>query len=175
MNDNISNQFYEIIIGKNRFIKKYDARLEYKVKFKNISSDMIESLQMIHDLFTQIINYIKCFVNPKDSVKIYIDHPNYDGGDIQTRFQKGSDLNADVVINSITRLVKSGKLLSLDEKLKFNILIINYLTGSGLKRIADYLYKKLCVVRVKTSRDDNLCGFPFVSVKHMLMKKIMMK
>ena len=142
MNDNISNQFYEIIIGKNRFIKKYDSRqLEYKVKFKNIPSDMIESLQMIHDLFTEIINYIKSFVNPKDSVKIYIDHPNYDGGDIQTRFQKGSDLNADVVINSITRLAQSGKLLSLDEKLKFNILIINYKTGSGLKRIADYLYK----------------------------------
>ena len=141
MNDNISNQFYEIIIGKNRFIKKYDARqLEYKVKFKNIPSDMIESLQMIHDLFTEIINYIKSFVNPKDSVKIYIYHPNYDGGDIQTRFQKGSDLNSDVVINSITRLAQSGKLLSLDEKLEFNILIINYKTGSGLKRIADYLY-----------------------------------
>ncbi len=65
MNDNISNQFYEIIIGKNRFIKKYDARqLEYKVKFKNIASDMKESFQMIHDLFTEIINYIKSFVNP---------------------------------------------------------------------------------------------------------------
>jgi hypothetical protein len=141
MNDNISNQFYEIIIGKNRFIIKYDARqLEYKVKFKKIPSNMIESLQMIHDLFTEIINFIKCFVNPKDSVKIYIDHPNYDGGDIQTRFQKGSDLNSDVVINSITRLAQSGKLLSLDEKLEFNILIINYKTGSGLKRIADYLY-----------------------------------
>jgi hypothetical protein len=101
---------------------------------------MIESLQMIHDLFTEIINYIRSFVNPKDSVKIYIHHPNYDGGDNQTRFQKGSDLSADVVINSITRLAQSGKLLSLDEKLKFNILIINYKTGSGLKRIADYLY-----------------------------------
>ncbi len=47
---------------------------------------MIESLQMIHDIFTEIINYIKSFVNPKDSVKINIDHPVYDDGDIQTRF-----------------------------------------------------------------------------------------
>ena len=125
---------------------------------------MIESINMVQELFTEIINYVKSYVNPEDSVKIYIDHPNYDGGDIQTRFQKGSDLNPDVVINTITRLAQSGKLLSLDEKLKFNILIIKYKTGSGLKRIADYLQTKQCVVKVKTNEYDKLCGLRAICI-----------
>lgn len=80
-----------------------------------------------------------------DAVKIYIDHPNFTGGDINTRFHKGHELNANVVIETITRLAQSGKMLSLDDKLTFNVLIINYKSGSGLKRVSDYLHKKQCV------------------------------
>ena len=131
--------------------------MEYIIKFKNVPNDMVESLQMIEELFTTIIKDIKLHIKSNDSVKIYIDHPNFDGGDIQTRFQK-------VVINTITRLAQSGKILSIDDKLKFNILIMNYKTGSGLKRVADYLFKKQCVVRVKSDKDDNLCGLRAICI-----------
>ena len=110
----ISKEFYEIILGKTRIIKKYDSRqMEYIIKFKNIPNELIESLEMVENLFIKIIMDIKFHVKQEDSVKVYIDHPNFDCGDIQTRFHKGRDLDAHVLINAITRLAQSGKILSL--------------------------------------------------------------
>ena len=161
----ISKEFYEISIGKTRTVKKYDSKqMEYIIKFKNIHSDMIESLKLVEKLFKTIIDDIKLYTKPDDSVKIYIDHPNFDGGDIQTRFHKGRDLDANVIIQTISRLAQSGKILSLNDKLKFNVLIINYKSGGGLKRVSEYLLKKQCVVRIRSSNDDQLCGLRAICV-----------
>ena len=48
--------------------------------------------------------------------------------------------------------------MSLDDKLKFSVLIIREISGAGLKRIGEYLYKKQCVVRIKKDNEDSLCG-----------------
>ena len=161
----ISKQYYDITLGKTREIRKYAAKeIEYIIKFKNIPAELIESLEMVENLFTLIIKDLRFYLKPDDSVKIYIDHPNFDGGDINTRFHKGCDLDANVIINTITRLAQSGKILSLDDRLTLSALIMNYKTGSGLKRVADYLYKKQCVVRIKETNDDKLCGLRAICV-----------
>ena len=154
--EKISKENYEIIIGKTRNIKKFSAKqVEYNVKFKNIPSELIESLVMIEKLFKSVFRDITGFIKPDDKCKIYIDHPN-----LQTSFQKGRNLDADFIIDTIARLMQSGKILSLDEKLKFSVLIINNNTGGGggIKRLGDYLCKKQCVVRIKEEQDDKLCA-----------------
>ena len=158
--EKISKENYEIIIGKTRNIKKFSAKqVEYNVKFKNIPSELIESLVMIEKLFKSVFRDITGFIKPDDKCKIYIDHPNFTDN-IQTSFQKGRNLDADFIIDTIARLMQSGKILSLDEKLKFSVLIINNNTGGGggIKRLGDYLCKKQCVVRIKEEQDDKLCA-----------------
>ena len=117
----------------------------------------MESLETVDKLFNAVIKDISQYIKPQDSIKIYIDHPNFTD-DIQTKFQKGKDLNAKVVIDTISRLMQSGKILSLDDKLKFSVLIIREISGAGIKRIGEYLYKKQCVVRIKEDKEDSLCG-----------------
>ena len=63
---------------------------------------------MVENLFTTIIQDLRFYLKPEDSVKIYIDHPNFDGGDILTKFHKGQDL--------ITRLAQSGKTIKVASK-----------------------------------------------------------
>ena len=58
----------------------------------------------------------------------------------------------------MTKLAQSGKILSLDDKLKFHVLIIHQIEGGGLKRLGNFLLKKQSVVRI------NLCGLRAVIV-----------
>ena len=154
----VNTDYYEIIKGNTRKIKKYNSdQIEYYIKYKNIESELVESLETVDKLFNAVIKDISHYITPQDSIKIYIDHPNFTD-DIQTKFQKGKDLNAKVVIDTISRLMQSGKILSLDDKLKFSVLIIREISGAGLKRIGEYLYKKQCVVRIKKDNEDSLCG-----------------
>ena len=130
-----NNEYYEIIKGNTRKIKKYNSdQIEYYIKFKNVKSELLESLETVDKLFNAVIKDISQYIKPQDSIKIYIDHPNFTD-DIQTKFQKGKDLNAKVVIDTISRLMQSGKILSLDDKLKFSVLIIRQISGAGIKRI----------------------------------------
>ena len=64
----------------------------------------------------------------------------------------------------MTKLAQLGKILSLDDKLKFHVLIIHQIEGGGLKRLGNFLLKKQSVVRIKKKRHDNLCGLRAVIV-----------
>ena len=59
---------------------------------------------------------------------------------------------------------QSGKILSLDEKLMFHVIIIHQIEGGGLKRLGNFLLKKQSVVRIKKNSYDNLCGLRAVIV-----------
>ena len=167
----ISKENYEIAIAKTRLIKKFSAKqIEYNVRFKNIPADLIDSIKLIQQLFTSIVTDIRNFIQPDDRCKIYIDHPNFTD-DIQTKFMKGLDLDAQMIIDTIARLMQSGKILNLDEKMKFSILIINNNKGGGIKRVGDYLCKKQCVVRIKQEQDDNLCALRAIIVGMSLINK----
>ena len=150
--ERISKENYEIIKNKTRQIKKFSAKqINYDIKFKNISNELIESINMIEILFKSVIKDITDFLHPDDNIKVFIDHPNF-SDDIQTKFMKVRELDAQTIIDTIARIIQSGKILSLDEKLEFSVLIINHNQGGagGIKRVGDFLYKKQCVVRIKT-------------------------
>ena len=86
--------------------------------------------------------------------------------DVQTKFMKAKEIDAQNMIDTIVRIIQSGKILSLNEKLKFSALIIHQNAGGagGLKRVGDFLYKKKCVVRIKTEQDDKLCALRAIFV-----------
>ena len=171
-NDFISREHYEITINKERNIKKYSAKeVEYLVKFKNIPVDMIESLELIEKVFRSILRDIILYTRPRDKIKIFIHHPNLNEdikmGRFQSNFINVSDIDPDFIIDTIVRLAQSGKIITLDERLTFNVLIINYIEGSGKRnndRLDNYFYKKQCVVRIATNKYDSLCGLRAIIV-----------
>ena len=55
--ERISKANYEIIKNKTRHIKKFSAKqINYDIKFKNISNELIESINMIEILFKSVVN-----------------------------------------------------------------------------------------------------------------------
>ena len=160
-------------IVNTRDIKKNSARqLEYRVKFVNISPDLVESLTMIDKVFRQIISEILINTKPKDLIKSFIHHPNLNEdiklGKFQSNLINVSDVDADFIIDTIIRLAQSGKKINLDSKLTFNVGIINYKEGGGKRecndRIEKYLYKKQFVVKINENEFDNLCALRAVVV-----------
>ena len=67
-----------------------------------------------------IVTTILSNTKPMDSVKIYIDQVLK--GNVQFKFAKASEISSEYIINCLTKLAQSGKILSLDEKLKFHVL-----------------------------------------------------
>jgi hypothetical protein len=69
--------------------------------------------------------------NPsKQCIKRYINHPILTEN-LQFKFEQAWDLSADMIINTIAKLAQSGKNLSIDEKLTFDVLIMHCTTGAG--------------------------------------------
>ena len=111
------------------------------------------------------------YTKPRDKIKLFIHHPNLNEDIKLGRFQSNlinvSDIDPDFIIDTIVRLAQSGKLISLDEKLTFNVLIINYLEGSGKRnndRLEHYLLKKQCVVRIQPKPSDKSCALRAIVV-----------
>jgi hypothetical protein len=106
-----------------------------------------------------------------DTVKMYIDHEVLKDN-VQFKFTKANEISSEYVINCLTKLAQSGKILTLDDKLKFHVLIIHQLEGGGLKRFEHFLLKKQCVVNIMRNKFDNLCGFRAVLVGKVLLIKV---
>ena len=80
-------------------IKKFSAKLiNYDIKFKNISNELIESINMIEILFKSVVKDITDFLHPDDKIKVFFDHPNF-SDDVQTKFMKVQDLDAQTIID----------------------------------------------------------------------------
>ena len=76
--ERISKENYEIIKNKTRHIKKFsDKQINYDIKFKNISNELIESINMIEILFKSFIKDITDILHPDDKIKVFNDHPNF--------------------------------------------------------------------------------------------------
>ena len=60
--------------------------------------------------------------------------------------------------------MNAGKMLTLNDRMKFNVLIIHQISGGGLKRLGHFLLKKQSVVRIRTNKDDSLCALRAVIV-----------
>ena len=115
----------------------------------------MESINLMNEIMHSIVKDLLITTKPNDTVKIFVDHEVLKD-ELQLKFMKAGKLSADYIIDAITKLAQSGKILSLDERMKFQVLIIRNNTGSGgdIKRLGQYLCKKQCVVKTKSNKDD---------------------
>jgi len=157
-------EYFDIILINKKSIKKFDAEmLDFTVKFKNIPEEFVSSLKMMETVMTSIVKTILVNTKPMDTVKMYIDHEVLKDN-VQFKFTKANEISSEYIINCLTKLAQSGKILTLDDKLKFHVLIIHQLEGGGVKRLGHFLLKKQCVVRILRNKFDNLCGLRAVIV-----------
>ena len=117
------------------------------------------------EIMQSIVKDLLITTKPNDTIKIFIDHEVLKD-ELQLKFMKAGKISADYIIDAITKLAQSGKILSLDERMKFQVLIIRNQTGSGgeIKRLGQYLSKKQCVVKIKSNKDDCLCALRAIIV-----------
>ena len=113
------------------------------------------------EIMDSIVRQLVVNTKPKDAVKIFIDHPVLTQP-ISFPFVKVIDLNGEMIMNEISKVVQSNKILTLDNSITFHTLIMHYLTGGGggekSKRLNKFLINKQCVIRIKPNKDDKLCA-----------------
>ena len=166
LHESYGSNYYDLVITNKRSIKKYGAdQIDYTVKFKNIPNEFVESINLMNEIMHSIVKDLLITTKPNDTVKIFVDHEVLKD-ELQLKFMKAGKLSADYIIDAITKLAQSGKILSLDERMKFQVLIIRNNTGSGgdIKRLGQYLCKKQCVVKIKSNKDDSLCALRAIIV-----------
>jgi hypothetical protein len=48
---------------------------------------------------------------------------------IQFKFAKANEISSDYIVDTLTKRAQSGKILTLDDKLEFSVLIIHQIKG----------------------------------------------
>ena len=163
---NVTANNFEIVKTRERKISKFNAdTVDYKVKFKNIPSEFIESTQYMMEIMGAIVKKLIINTKPRDSVRIYINHPVLTNP-ISLPFVQVMDLTADMIVNEISKVVQSNKILTLDNQISFHTIIMHSITGGGggIKRLDKFLFKKQSVVRINANKDDSLCGLRAIIV-----------
>jgi hypothetical protein len=63
-----------------------------------------------------------------------------------------SDLTSNMIMDEISKVIQSNKILTLDNHMSFNSLLLRYLQGGGgsVKRLDNFLYKKKSIIRHRT-------------------------
>lgn len=162
----INDDNFEINISNKRKLEKFNAeQIDYRVKFKNIPTEFIESTQYMLKIMHLLVKKLIVNTKPRDLVKIYINHPVLTTP-ISLKFVKITDLTPEMILNEISKVVQSNKILTLDNKITFHTVIMHYLTGGGggVKRLENFLFKKQSMVRVKPNKDDSLCALRAIIV-----------
>ncbi len=112
--------------------------LDFTVKFKNIPEEFVSSLKMMETVMTSIVKTILVNTKPMDTVKMNKDHEVLKDN-VQFKFTKANEISSVFIINCLAKLAQSGKILTLDYKLKFQVLITR---GRRFKKIRAFFTKK---------------------------------
>jgi hypothetical protein len=139
---NVTANNFEIVKTRERKISKLNAdTVDYKVKFKNIPSEFIESTQYMMEIMGAIVKKLIINTKPRDSVRIYINHPVLTNP-ISLPFVQVMDLTADMIVNEISKVVQSNKILTLENQMSFHTIIMHSITGGGggIKRLEKFLF-----------------------------------
>ena len=85
---------------------------------------------------------------------------------IELPFVMASDLTSNMIMDEISKVIQSNKILTLDNHMSFNSLILRYLQGGGgsVKRLDNFLYKKKSIIRIKPHATNKLCALRAIIV-----------
>ena len=148
---------FEIKLHKTRHVRKFNSELrDYTVKFNQMPSDFISSLEYLTEIMTNLLAKIKDQINKNDKIQIFINHVEL-SYPISTPFMLVDDLTPDLLLKSITKVIQSNKKLALDEKITFHANILKSPNGSGGKRLTEFIAKKRCIISVKEENDSLCC------------------
>ena len=166
LKNKVSNGNFEIIRSKLKKIKKFNAETsDYKIIFKDIPQEFVDSLFYMSEIMHLIINRLVEKTDKRDKIKITIDHPVLTER-IELPFVFSTDLTSSMILNEISKIAQSNKILTLDNNISFHALKLKYKSGGGgnVKRLDNFLYKKQTIIRIKSHRENNLCAIRAIIV-----------
>ena len=156
-NNNILNND-NVIINKyhTRYVAKFKSFVDdYDVKFINIPNTFLDTIDYISEIISIILNKITEGFYAKDRIQLFINHESL-SHPISLPFMDVDELEAEMLINYITKVMQSSRVLSLDDKLTFKTSVIQAVHGGSGRRV-EFIFKKQSIVRVKVE-NDQLCA-----------------
>ena len=122
LKNKVSNGNFEIIRSKLKKIKKFNAETsDYKIIFKDIPQEFVDSLFYMSEIMHLIINRLVEKTDKRDKIKITIDHPVLTER-IELPFVFSTDLTSSMILNEISKIAQSNKILTLDNNISFHAL-----------------------------------------------------
>ena len=158
--ESASNSNFDLIKTNTKYNKKFYTRTtNYNVIFKNIPTEFIDSVFYMNEIMQLLVKSLIEECDRRDKIKIIIDHPVLTEP-IELPFVIADDLTSSMIMAEISKVVQSNKILTLDNNMVFNSIVLRYLQGGGgtVKRLDSFLYKKQSIIRIKPHNNNKLCA-----------------
>ena len=164
--ESASNSNFDLIKTNTKYNKKFYTRTtNYNVIFKNIPTEFIDSVFYMNEIMQLLVKSLIEECDRRDKIKIIIDHPVLTEP-IELPFVIADDLTSSMIMAEISKVVQSNKILTLDNNMVFNSIVLRYLQGGGgtVKRLDSFLYKKQSIIRIKPHNNNKLCAIRAIIV-----------
>lgn len=153
---------YELIRIAHTFSKKFNTQAnKYVINIQPLGAQNLqEGIEIIEDIFSQILGDILQNVNPDDMVRLVLQNPNLDLP-IHIPFVKKTHLTVERILAQISKVAQSNKSFLLEGELTASVFQV-VMDGGGvyLKQgvcydFMEFLHRKKSVITIQNS--DDIC------------------
>ena len=162
--------YYSIETKKKQYSKKFGmTATDHIVRFNNVlhDVDLLESQERTHTIFQHLIEDVTTGMNPNDQVR-FILRSDHLQTPISIPFLPLEKLTTEKVLSQVEKVVQSNEEFHLNDTVTIDIIHVETVQGSGIKRaitnIREYLKSKGSVISINNKDDFCLARALAVSI-----------
>ena len=162
--------YYSIETKKKQYSKKFGmTATDHIVRFNNVlhDVDLLESQERTHTIFQHLIEDVTTGMNPNDQVRFILRSDQLQTP-ISIPFLPLEKLTTEKVLSQVEKVVQSNEEFRLNDTVTIDIIHVETVQGSGIKRaitnIREYLKSKGSVISINNKDDFCLARALAVSI-----------
>ena len=124
--ETLSEKPYQIVRTYSRVIKKFNTSEEvFDVKFRMqyLGSNLVDMMNVMHEMFDDVLKMVASGRKPQDLVRVYINHPDIHKP-VVVHLRPLHLLTSKVILDRLSHRLQSLESLKLDEALKIKVGVI---------------------------------------------------